>query len=75
LKRNFSLKLIKEVRPSLAKLIGSLSALFQWTKLPESETLVFTGTRKPGNQNQYQKYQSRIAQAQFQGVKVGFSEN
>jgi hypothetical protein len=46
-------------------------------KLPKSETLVFTGTRKPGNQNQYQyqKYQSRFAQAQFQGVKFGFSEN
>jgi hypothetical protein len=63
-----------------------LSAPFQWTELSESETLVFTGTRKPEevpeNQKyqktrkpeQYQKYQSRFPQAQFQGVKFGFSE-
>jgi hypothetical protein len=53
------------------KLIGSLSPPFQWTELLESETLVFTGTKKTGNQNQYQ---SIFVQAQFQEVKVGFLE-
>jgi hypothetical protein len=38
----------------------------------ESETLVFNGTRKPGNQNQYQ---SRIPLVQFEGVKFGFFRN
>jgi hypothetical protein len=51
-----------------------LSALFQWTKLPENETLVFTGIRKPENQNQYKKYQSRFPQVKFEREKFGFSE-
>jgi hypothetical protein len=33
--------------PFLKDHFGILSANFQWLDLPESETLVFTGTRKP----------------------------
>jgi hypothetical protein len=34
---------------NMPTLFGSLNALFQWTKLSKSETLVFTGTRKLEN--------------------------
>ena len=54
---------------------GGLSELFQWLDSMESQTLVLIGTRKLRNQNQYQRYQSRIAQVKFQGVKLGFFKN
>jgi hypothetical protein len=54
LKRNFSVKLIKEVCPSLENSLAASMHFFQWIELPESETLVFTGTKKPENQK-YQK--------------------
>jgi hypothetical protein len=51
---------------------------FDWykkTRKPEVPKNQKTkSTKKPGNQNQYQKYQSRFQQTQFQGVKFGFSE-
>jgi hypothetical protein len=48
---------------------------YQKTRKPKVlENQETKSTRKPGNQNHYWKYQSRFPQAQFQGVKFGFSE-
>jgi hypothetical protein len=70
--------------PYLKELFGTFNAPFQWLDLPESETLVFTSTRKPENQKtrstrkpevpENQKHQSRNPLVKFEGEKVGFSE-
>jgi hypothetical protein len=44
-------------------------AIFSGKSNPSFEW--YQKTKKLGNQNQYQKYQSRFAQVKFQGVKLG----
>jgi hypothetical protein len=46
-------------------LYGKSNPSFDW----------YQKNRKPRNQNQYQKHQSRSAEVQFQGVKIGFFKN
>jgi hypothetical protein len=59
--------------PYPSEAFGILSAPFQWLELPESETLVFTGTRKP-EVPENQKHQSRNPLVKFEGENFGFSE-
>jgi hypothetical protein len=52
--------------PQLKQLFGTFN------KLPKSESLVFTGTRKP-EAPENKKLQSRNLMIKFQGEKFGFS--
>jgi hypothetical protein len=60
--------------PYPSESFGSLSAPFQWTDPPESQTVVFTGTRKPEVPENQNQYQSRFPQVNFQGAKLQIFE-